>query len=143
MKPAETVPPPLPRSNASRPLRQVAQSLALLLGLMVLARVALHFQLPLPGCPLREWTGVPCPFCGSTRAFAAMAGLDLVAALRLNPLVSFAALTAGVFWLWALVRGFDPAGRLRQRLGRGAVWRWLLSVALLLNWLYLLFWLPR
>lgn len=143
MKPVEAIPPPLPRPATTRPARQVLQSLALLLGLMVFARVALHFQLPLPGCPLREMTGMPCPFCGSTRAFAALARLELGEALRLNPLVSLIACVAGGWWMLSILRRRDPRAWLKHSFMAGTAWKWLLAVALALNWLYLWFHLPR
>ena len=161
MKPGEVIPPPLPpavaavcdrragdgrrsqraATGAARPLRPSLQSLALLVGLMVLARMALHFQLPLPSCPLRELTGVSCPLCGSTRTFAALARLDFAAALRLNPLVCVAACGATALWLLAVLRMEKPLAWLGSLLVRGAMWKWLLAAALALNWLYL--WLPR
>lgn len=36
-------------------------------------------------CPLRETTGIPCPFCGMTRAVTAAVRGDLAASLRYNP----------------------------------------------------------
>ncbi len=143
MKAVETSPPPLPKPAATRPGRHALQSLLFLLGLMLLARVALHYQLPLPPCPLLATTGAPCPFCGSTRAFAAMARLDFVAALRLNPLVCLAAGGAVALWLLILLRGREPLSWLGKSLRSSAVWKWLLALALLLNWLYLLIHLPR
>ena len=143
MKLVETNPPPLPKPAASRPGRRALPSLLFLLGLMLLARVALHYQLPLPACPLREMTGVPCPSCGSTRAFAALAGLDFAGALRLNPLVSLAAGIAGAVWLCALLRGDETVNRLSKWLGANTFLKALLAAALLLNWLYLLLRLPR
>lgn len=55
------------------------------------AAVALA-NLQLPGrpatvCPLRALTGVPCPFCGGTTAAAHIGHLDLLGALRANPVV--------------------------------------------------------
>lgn len=161
MKPAEAQPPPLPpvaavcdrraddarRSQSAAPTapprsRRALQSLALLLGLMLLAWVALRYQLPLPPCPLRAMSDVPCPFCGSTRTFAALARLDFAAALRLNPLVCVGAVAAAV-WLLTLWRGDDWGKRMKAAWTKGAVWKWLLAVALALNWLYLWFHLPR
>ena len=37
-------------------------------------------------CPFRLVTGLPCPFCGSTRAVGAVLQGDLVGSLALNPL---------------------------------------------------------
>ena len=162
MKDAEPTPPPLPpvaavcdrrgsegrhsqsaATTARGPWRAALQSLLLLLGLMVVARAALHFQLPMPPCPLREMTGVPCPFCGSTRTFAALARLDFAAALRLNPLVCVAACGASALWLLAMLRIENPLARLRSLPAWGAIWKWLLGAALAANWVYLWLHLPR
>ncbi len=40
---------------------------------------------PVPPCPLRTVTGIPCPLCGSTRGVIAAIHGDLGAALALNP----------------------------------------------------------
>lgn len=110
---------------------------------MLLAWVALRYQLPLPPCPLRALTDVPCPFCGSTRTFAALARLDFVAALRLNPLVCVAAVAAAAVWLLTCWRGVSGFKEPRAAWTKGTTWRWLLALAFALNWLYLWFHLPR
>jgi|GEM_PF-747163 len=162
MKAAEPNPPPLPpvaavcdrrageapRSPSAATTapprgRRALLSLFMLLGLMVLARVALHCQLPLPACPLRETTGVPCPLCGGTRAFASLAGLDFAEALRLNPLVSLAACGAGGWWLLVLLRREGWLARLKTVCVARAGWKWLLALAVLADWVYLWFSLPR
>lgn len=43
-------------------------------------------------CPFAELTGLPCPGCGMTRAFLAMARGDWSSALRLHPFAPFFAL---------------------------------------------------
>jgi hypothetical protein len=139
MKDDEVIPPPLPRREGGSALK----SLASLLGLMALAGVALHFQLPLPPCPLREMTGVPCPFCGSTRTFAALAHLDFSAALRFNPLVCVAVCGASALWLLAWLRDGQPRLVPRHLPGRRILWQGLLGAALVANWVYLWFHLPR
>lgn len=95
-------------------------------------------HLVLPACPFYALTGHPCPFCGGTRAYAAMWRGDVVGAARLHPLgpVFFvgtfvAAAVAG----WALVRG----RRLQVRLP-AAVWV-LAGLALAVSWSLKLFWL--
>ena len=143
MNAGETPPPPLPSPSRVRWPGPNLRSLGFLLGLMVVARVAMHFQLPLPGCPLRELSGVPCPFCGSTRAFAALAGFDLLAAVKLNPLVTLAALVAGVAWTVSAMGRTEMVARVRHRLQRSAVSKWVLALMLALNWFYLWRNLPR
>ena len=139
MERAEMTPPPLPR----RPMPRALGSLGLLGGLVGVAWVARRFDLPLPGCPFREWTGVPCPFCGSTRAFAALAELNFIGAFRLNPLVSFATLVGGTVRGWGLLRGGNAMTRLMASTQTRRQWKWLLAGALLLNWIYLALHLPR
>ena len=53
-----------------------------------------------PVCPLREVTGVPCPFCGGTTSATALAGGRLSDALAANPFVPVLAVAlAGVLVL--------------------------------------------
>jgi len=85
---------------------------------------------PPAACPLRNLTGIPCPFCGMTRACVAAVHGHLGASLAFNPAgilvlaiavlafvrpawlrvlvppvwVLFAAL--GVLWIWNI--GFNP-----------------------------------
>lgn len=57
-------------------------------GLLVVpAAVALSVSPvdPVPPCPLRTLTGIPCPLCGSTRGVIAAIHGDLGHALSLNP----------------------------------------------------------
>jgi len=55
--------------------------------LLVPAAVALSVSPvdPVPPCPLRTLTGVPCPLCGSTRGVIAAVHGDIGRALTLNP----------------------------------------------------------
>ena len=59
--------------------------------------VWLRLGLPRPVCLLREWTGIPCPTCGTTRLIEALLSGDLLGALAWNPLV-FLILTAVAVW---------------------------------------------
>ena len=95
-------------------------------------------------CPFRAATGVPCPLCGATRAFALAARGD-GELLRYNAAwVAFAALAvlAGLAALAASLAGRAPLVRARERLAR-AVWsppRVVAAVALVavLPWAYAL-----
>jgi len=63
----------------------------------------------LPPCPMLEATGVPCPLCGATRAFAAAGRGDLPALLDANAVwVAYAVLAAVVVALPRLRRRVAP-----------------------------------
>ena len=89
-------------------------------------------------CPARALAGLPCPTCGMTRAFVALAHGDLSAALAASPA---GALLAGGAWLLALadlvrLAAGAPLPRVPARAARVAVAGGL--AALLLNWAWLL-----
>ncbi|MCP9849397.1 DUF2752 domain-containing protein [Cyanobium sp. Morenito 9A2] len=97
--------------------------------MVALAARSRGLPLPLPGCPLRALTGIPCPTCFLTRSVLASLHGDLGEALELHlfgpPLV------AGGLWL-ALVQGV--LGRPLPR------WSWgrlglALALGLLIYWL--------
>lgn len=58
-------------------------------------------------CPFRRLTGLPCPGCGGTHAFVAMAHGDFAAAWAYNPLGA-AAFAAGIVWLLLVFTGRAP-----------------------------------
>jgi hypothetical protein len=96
-------------------------------------------RLPFPLCTFRAITGVPCMGCGSTRAIARLAGLDLVGALRVQPLMTVVALAIG---LWGIVDVVLLARRRALRVECSAremqVLGLALFVAALVNWAYLI-----
>lgn len=57
----------------------------------------LHLGLPLPACRLREWTGIPCPTCGSSRLVESLLSGRILEAALMNPFV-FAGLSAVASW---------------------------------------------
>jgi hypothetical protein len=72
-------------------------------------------------CPLRAITGIPCPFCGMTRAVVAAVHGNIVTSLKYNP--------AGILLVAlavALVVGW--------RAERVRVPKWVLPVAFALLW---------
>jgi hypothetical protein len=101
------------------------------------ALVALHFWVPPEGarfilCPFRRLTGLPCPACGMTRAFAHLAKGQWSAAVRDHPLAPLLAAEMCIGWaVWRL----PAAGRLRAaavaRMDRLALWH---VLALALVW---------
>ena len=68
--------------------------LAFVLAIAFLVRPDSSFRLDLLGfsypslviCPIFELTGVPCLFCGATRAFMAMGGFDVAGSFIYHPL---------------------------------------------------------
>lgn len=48
--------------------------------------VGTHEQLGLPPCGFLAWTGLPCPACGMTTAFAYLSHFEVLASLRANPM---------------------------------------------------------
>jgi hypothetical protein len=117
---------------------------ALLLGAWVLGclTVALLSRLTFlwPVCHFREWTGIPCLTCGSTRMIDSVLSGHLVEAVMWNPLV-FLGLAAASIWFIGVALGTAlgrPARSLvptpRERLGL-----WILgAVILAADWAYLI-----
>lgn len=52
-------------------------------------------------CPFRALTHYPCPGCGMTRAFCALAHFEFWRAIKFNALSPFLFLAALVAWAWA------------------------------------------
>jgi hypothetical protein len=83
------------RPAAARALAWRPVSTAERLGLTGLAAAGASLAYPVVSrgtglglpCPLRLFTGVPCPFCGMTTAATSLAGQEPAAALAANPFV--------------------------------------------------------
>jgi hypothetical protein len=88
-------------------------------------------------CMLLKLTGIPCPFCGGTRALSALAIGDFTAALRWNPLATFGFVSVLVSALVSLIRGRH------LRFSQSRIQWIVLGIIISLNWLYLIFFLPR
>ncbi len=133
-----------PATSPLRGSREPLWWLLALLGAAAVARVALYWNVPLPACNFKRLTGVPCPFCGGTRALKSVAEFDLWAAVQFNPLVCLAGL-AVVAWfaLWVTdrfrTRPLRP--RIRRLIDRWPVW-WIAGGLVLVNWAYLIRTLP-
>jgi hypothetical protein len=97
-------------------------------------------------CGLRELTGYPCLACGGTRSLQALAGGDVLAALKFNPLVFLAICAAGVWFvvsLWRAVQmSVEPSTFSRRPKSRLRWWLLGLAVVGVGNWLYLVKYLP-
>lgn len=68
----------------------------LLIG--ILAVLAVVWLITMPGCPVRNLTGIPCPACGMTRAWMLALRLDLAGALRMHPMFWSGPVLLWLFW---------------------------------------------
>jgi hypothetical protein len=94
-----------------------------------------HERLGLPPCEFLQRTGYPCPSCGMTTAFAAMAHGQVALALRSHPfgaLLSLAVAVLAVTGLGELLVGRPLLGHLRP----GVWWAVVVSIGLLAGWAY-------
>lgn len=90
----------------------------------------------LPACPMKAWTGWPCPTCGSTRAVISLARGEPLAALSVNPGFTLALAGFVVVGLaapvWVRITGRAPDATSLSRPARAAIF-----VGIGLNWLWL------
>jgi hypothetical protein len=128
-------PPPLPWPVRSAPERIILLTAAALAVGGSIYLLAARFVTGGWWCAWKSGTGWPCAGCGGTRSLLLLAGGDWKEALLLNPGVVFAvaALLAAVLYAAVvLLFRFEP---LRPRVPG---WRWVVLVALGVNWVYLL-----
>jgi Protein of unknown function (DUF2752) len=97
---------------------------------------------PIPPCLFHQVTGQPCPMCGATRSFVALAHGDIARSLYLYPLapVLFLAMLIGIgYGGWAMATG--KRVRLEMSLATSQRIGLIILVAFALNWLAKLLWL--
>ena len=117
-------------------------------GVIVLGALALLFALsaawfglglPAPACTFKQWAGIPCATCGTTRLVRALVAGRLFEALTWNPLVFCAILVTGSWGTLSTLRvAFGGPG---SRSRRPEIRAWvvlLLAIAVIANWIYLL-----
>jgi len=128
---------------SSHPLGRIETGLSALAGIVVLV-IARAYPLWreqfVVACPLLEIFGLPCPTCGGTRAFAALAAGNAVEAFAWNPLAALLAATT-VIWLPAaalIVAGRLPLPAVPTRLPLAV--RCAIPLLIVANWVYLLIW---
>ncbi len=117
---------------------------------MVAGRTYEDWAMKAAPCSLRVLTGVPCVACGGTRAVKALAHGEIVAATQYNPLVVVAVSAVVLWFVWTVAtmgmaryrRG--AAGGVANHSSGKAARRWgiVLLALVLLNWMYLVFFLP-
>jgi len=107
--------------------RRATQALVLIVCAGALAAAAMlepdprglgtHERVGLPPCSFHLLTGIPCPGCGMTTAFANTVRLRLGAAFMANPfgmLLCAATAALGVFSLACLATGWEAWPQLRR-----------------------------
>jgi hypothetical protein len=90
--------------------------------------------LGLPMCLLRAATGVPCPGCGLTRAFTALAHGDVASAWTYHPFAVLLSAQGALAWVlsaWPLLRG-RPLRVRSVLIERALLWN---GIGLLALWL--------
>ena len=108
-----------------------------------------HWSLPWPRCAMRSITGLPCPACGCTRSLLAWTELDLTAAFLFNPLFFLLCAVSLVSCGWQLLRRRHPMRNTFEAVHSTPLpwlpwFTWRLAGGLLIvNWLYLCWWLPK
>ncbi len=83
--------------------------LPLLVGALIVVRLAPDFVLAVAHCPLREITGFPCPTCGGTLSANHLVMGHWTQAVHANPLVVL------VFVLYGIVAGYATIATLVPR----------------------------
>jgi len=104
---------------------------------LLLAWAVFQIGLTTPGCPALATIGIPCPACGSTRAFHALFEGRLLDAFLRNPAFTLLTCALPLWWLHAI----RVSGSKRPRLRLVAIsprWRALLLLLLALHWSYLI-----
>lgn len=138
-------PPPLvTNENAERSSREPLWWLLAMLGAAAFARVALQWNVPLPACGFKQFTGAPCPFCGGTRALRSVAEFDLWVAFQFNPLIFLAGVAVILWfglWLFDRFRARPIQPRVKAWFQQWPMW-WIAGGLVLANWAYLIRTLP-
>ena len=117
-------------SNAARVLLSVV---------IIAACVALAHVFGVTLCPMKRLLGVPCPTCGTTRAFAELLRGDVFGAFARQPLLmSCSLLGLPVLLAIRIVSGQKTMADLLAVVSRSAVFWCLAAAAVLANWIYVI-----
>ncbi len=112
---------------------------ALVTGIaLVLPHVVPCDLLPLKKCTFLSLTGYPCPFCGLTRSFWAIADGNWAFAIHNAPLACLVYTATAVLFAWhstGLITGRRVASSL-FRLLKSPLAVWLMVTMVVLNWAY-------
>jgi len=132
------------RIELQEPERAQAQLGAMFGGALVLAAALgalwLRLGMPRPRCFFRAFTGIPCPTCGSTRMFEELLSGNVVAALKLNPLMFVVGVGLVAWVTLSTLRLFlrVPSWRVILSARERGLVRILAVVALIVGWAYVI-----
>jgi hypothetical protein len=103
------------------------------LALYLLAYDTFFFSIRTPPCIFRTLTGLYCPGCGTRSALIQLAGGNLYAAFRLNPLTVLALPTLVLFTISQFLTAFTGRSLVRLRLHPALIWG--LFVLIVIYWI--------
>lgn len=111
------------------------------IGFFVARFIPIAVLVPFWGCGFRKVTGIPCPGCGLTRVADRVAHLNVLGALKANPLGTVAAVGFGVAIVLSIAhlafKAPVPELVLNDKEWKRA--RWAALVALALNYAWVIF----
>jgi hypothetical protein len=95
--------------------------------------------LGLPACVFKAVTGLPCVTCGSTRALAALAAGEVLAAIRWNPLMTFGVFGLAAYVPYGALASFAGLRRCRLQLTEreSRAVRWVVLFVVAATWAFL------
>ena len=67
--------------------------------------------LNMPPCFLKHYTGLECPSCGGTRAAFALFHLDIISAMKYNPIMTVLYLVVSAWFIWFAFNAFKKEYR--------------------------------
>lgn len=127
-----------------------AVSLFVVIALLIGARTYEDWPLKPRPCSLRTFAGIPCVGCGGTRSMQAMSHGDFADAVRFNPMVVLGVITIILWFVWTVAtmklaryqRDWDSGEKDGSGKKNGRRWGIFITVLVLLNWIYLICYLP-
>lgn len=134
----------LPRTRQVEWLVGPLVTLSAVVLLLVVARHLDRLPVEPPRCGFKDTFGIPCVGCGGTRSMRALASGDAWGALRFNPGAVAGVVLCGIWMISGSLRFFTgtpvpPLAEQNRRLKRNAA---IALVLLVLNWIYLVLFLP-
>lgn len=104
--------------------------------IIVAVLILLAYTFGIVLCPLKRFTGIPCPTCGSTRAMLKVIHGDFASAFALQPLVMMLAIASGPVILATTL--FQPVKHLLKMMIRHPLVWFLAALAFVANWIYVI-----